>query len=296
MEERELKEVMEKVHIKREMEEEIMKKIVNTQNEKQQAGKHINNRGKMVGWQSKAAAAAIALMVAGVGGVTVHAIVGNLVKERMESMPEKEVESILNQVDTSDAGADTYSRELTAKEKERREELSIAYYKGQFPQEELKKVQDESQIDKDVLCFVPATSYMYLPDRELTDEEILQIIDYYEKRDYSLEERYKETHPEKEQEQKKLKEQVKAEGGISEEEAIAKAKEYLDKEYGEDGDGMEVDHYLISAKEAEGWSIEVPDGKPVYRVTYSIRGIKHYYFAISSTDGTLLLSDCSTAD
>lgn len=35
-------------------------------------------------------------------------------------------------------------------------------------------------------CFLVPNSTFYLPDRELTEEEMLQIIDFYAKRDYAL--------------------------------------------------------------------------------------------------------------
>lgn len=63
MEEKKLKEVMKKVQIKKEMEEEIVKNVMNFKNENEQAGKNVRRR--MKGWQGKAAAAAIALAVLG---------------------------------------------------------------------------------------------------------------------------------------------------------------------------------------------------------------------------------------
>jgi len=295
MEVRELKEVMKKVHIKSEMEEEIMKNVMDAENEREQGGKHMCRR-RMTGWQGKIAVAAIAVMIVGVGGVAVHAVVGDLAKKRMESMPEETKETLLDDIDAAEVDADTYSREMTDRERERKKELTIAYNKGQFPEGELKKVEDSSQIDKDTLCYVPSSGYMHLPDRELTDEEILQIIEYYEKMDFVLQERYEEENEDVVKKQKKLKEKVEAEGGISEKEAIKKAEKYLDEVFGKTSDGIAVRSNIWTAEEGEEWGVEVPDGKPVYAVTYYIRGVENYYIYISSTDGALLGTDYSGED
>lgn len=296
MKERELKEVMGKVHIKSEMEEEILKNVRKMENE--QTDK--NKRRKATGWQGKAVAAAIAIAVVGAGGFTVNAVVENLAKQRMESMPKEEVESVVEEADSRLAEADTFSRELTDNERERQRDIAIAYQKGRFPKEELKRVEDESQIDKDTLCYVPTTGYLYLPERELTDEEILQLIDRHNKVNYALQKRYKEECPEEvqaeEEERQKLKQQVEADGGISEEAADAKAKEWMNKLFGETGDGMEQNSSLYSIEELKQFGMESPDGKPVYSINYYISAIEmveSYNFSISSADGTLLAMEFS---
>lgn len=284
MEERKLKDVMGKVHLKREMGEEILKNVVNAEKEQEKTGR---SGIKMAGWQRRAVAAAIALAVVGAGGFTVRAVVDNLVKERMEGMPKEEVADYVEEVDSRQVEADTYSRELTDEEIGRQRELSIAYQKGQFPESELLKVKDEGEVDKNSLCYVPSTGYMHLPDRALTDEEILQMIDHFEKINYALRQRYEKNYPQEvekqEREKQELRQQVSADGGISEEEAIVKAGEWLNKLFGISEDGMKLSH-----------NIHEDDGKPVYFVEYCIEGIEYYDFYISSTDGALLMVDYST--
>ena len=197
-----------------------------------------NHGRKMYGWQKKAAAAALALAVVGVGGFTVHAVVDSLVKARMESMSQEEKTQYVEEVDSAmQENASTYSRELTQEEKERERELSIAYHQdGRFPEGELKRVEDESEVDRDMLCFAPESLYFYLPERALTDEELLQIIDYQNKVNYALQERYEEAYAEEIAAQKaaeeETKQEVETDGGITEEEAVAKAQEWMDKVYG----------------------------------------------------------------
>lgn len=75
MEEKRLKDVMEKVHIKSEMEKEILKNVINAENEQ---GQMRSTGIKKNVWQKRVVAAAIALAVVGAGGFTVHAVVDNL--------------------------------------------------------------------------------------------------------------------------------------------------------------------------------------------------------------------------
>lgn len=297
MKEKKLKEVMDKIHIKKEMEEEILKNVMNFKKENEQAGKNKEKR-KMAGWQRKAAAAAIALAVVGVGGITTYAIVGNPVKARMESMAEEEKEALLKEIDESTADATTYSRDFTKNELARQRELTMAYNKGRFPKKTIKRVESEEQVDKDTLCCNPSIGYIYFPDRELTDEEFLQIIDYNHKVDYALRERAEKEYPEytNKEEREAAKKQIKEEGGISEEEAITKAEQYLKTEYGLDSDGMELYCYACLPEEAAIFTDEkLLGGKPVYHVTYSIQCVENYYFVISSKDGSLLTSSSSVA-
>lgn len=291
MEERQLKEVMKKVQIKSEMEEEILKNVIKEESRKMQTG--MTNK-KRKGWQRKAVAAAITLTVVGVGGITVNALVDSVVKERMENMSKEEVKTMVEEVDSQQAEASTYSRELTKEEKERKRELAIAYQEGQFPQGELKKVQDESQVDKNALCFVPKTACFYLPERELTDEELLQMIDYTQKVSYSLQKRYEEEYADEVQAKKEAEEEIKqknqALGGISEGDAIAKAEEWMNKLYGKTSEGMELSHHIQTAQEAYATSL---DGSPVYSVIYTM-GENSYYFSISG-NGDLLLADHSSS-
>lgn len=279
MEERKLKDVMGKVHIKSKMEEEILKNVMNA--EKEQGQMRSTGIKKNV-WQKRAVAAAIALAVVGAGGITVHAVVDNLVKQRMESMPKEEKADLVDEVDM--AGVETtYSREFTQEEEARTKELIIEYQKdGRFPEGELKRVEDESKVDKDTLCFVPKAAYFYLPDRNLTDEELLQIIDYSKKVDYALQERYKEKYPEeaaaREEKEKEARQKLEAEGAISEDEAVAKAQEWLEKLCGTTGEGMELKHYIDTV-------IFGTEESPVYFVGWFGGGCCYFYIDI---DGTLL--------
>ena len=270
------------VYNKKKMEEDSMKNIVNAENDMAQTTKRA---GRKYVWQKKAVAAAIALAVVGAGGFTVRAVVNNMVKERMESMQKEEKKELVSEFDSSQVNASMYSRELTKEEKERQRELTIAYQKeGRFPEGELKRIENESEVDKDTLCFVPETSYFYLPERALTDEELLQMIDYSEKVNYALRERYEEEYSEEAAAQKaatsEAKQKIEAKEGISEEEAVVKAQEWLNKLYGKTGEGMELSHYIdtdaVGTKES-----------PCYMIVYTISEFEQTSICVDAADGTI---------
>ncbi len=84
--------------------------------------------------------------------------------------------------------ADQFSREYTEKEMSRRKVLQQEYENGRFPENTLAMVENAGQIqDYGELVYAKDTSYFYLPERELTDEEILQILDFNSTREYVLE-------------------------------------------------------------------------------------------------------------
>ncbi len=282
MEERRLKEVMNRVHIKSEMEEEILKNLMN-ENEGQKVEKKSN---KAAGWQKKAAVAAVALVAAGAVGISANAVRNNMVKARMEAVPSLEMDEILEELDSAQVEADTYSRELTSAEIEREVALRSEYLNGRFPEKEIIKVKEESDIvDKNTLFFAAKTSYFNIPDRELTDEEMLQMIDFQEKRNYALQQRYEEMFADEIQEreaaEQSAKEELESKGSITEEEAVIKAQEWLEKLFGKTPDELESNHYLMTDEEGNAGE------HPVYMVYYGVIH-ENYYFTISAEDGSLV--------
>lgn len=139
-------------------------------------------RRKHMSWK---AALVLAAALTAMLSVTVTAAV-NYVSQRMAAMNEEEKLSYY-QAAQNTALADFYSRELTEGEERRMESLRQAYQnEGIFPQGELKIIGKASEYEgTGVACLVSRSTY-FLPETELTDEEILQIIDFMEKREYSL--------------------------------------------------------------------------------------------------------------
>lgn len=111
----------------------------------------------------------------------------SLLQNRMESLSDKERKIYVTDVENSIADADTFSRDLTDIEKKRIDELVLLYKnEGIFPEGTLLVVENMNEIDEDVLTFVSRESLFVLPDRALIDEEMLELIDFYYKRDYSI--------------------------------------------------------------------------------------------------------------
>lgn len=252
-------------------------------------GENMEKRGntKIVtnGWKKKAAAAAIALTLIGAGGFTVYAVANSAVKARMENMPQEEKTELIDEAYASGEEGSIYSRELTDEEKERFYELRVKYQtEEKFPEGELKRIESKEDAGEDRLCYLPETREFFLPERELTDEEILQIIDWQTKSSYALAEDYEKNHPEevkaREEEKEKAKQMAEKAGGIDEEEAREKASQWMSALYGKNGDNMEVTTYV----DTNGTG--TPED-PVYEVTFDIAGVEMYNFSLKASDGEL---------
>lgn len=230
-----------------------------------------------------AAAAAICILTVGILSVPVRAVVNSLVRERMESIPEEEIAKAAEQIKSQSTEANSATREYTAGEKARREKLYARYLNGLFPEEELTMVDSEEAAAEHEFCFLTTTGVFYLPvNRELTDEEILQKIDFEKKQDYAVQEQNAERIAEREAKEKELVREVVSSGGITEQQAVETAAGYLKQVFGLDGNGMECNHYYND-----------PDASPAHTVgTYCVNwsdmgSYSYYYFWIDAADGTL---------
>ncbi len=180
-------------------------------------------------------AAAITVAFILMTSITVYAAI-DYVRQRMESLSEEEKDSYYEGIQSSPANADSYSREFTDKENESIKELRAKYESGIFPAQKLPVVKTQSEADgSQEFYFVEDTSLFVLPSRELTEEEILEMIDFYYSRDYSLREKVKEedivTVSPKEFIEK---------GGMDEQKAIEMAKADIENVYGIDCEELEL--------------------------------------------------------
>lgn len=144
-------------------------------------GKRVNQTVRHYGFRRIVILAAACLLLA---SVTVTA--SGLYRARMESMNHEKLETYFSGLQEADVAADSYSRPLTDGEKNRLEELRQAYLEeGYFPQKELAMLDSPEKYKKGV-AFYAARSTFFLPEEEMTEEELLELIDFREKRDYSL--------------------------------------------------------------------------------------------------------------
>ena len=88
-----------------------------------------------------------------------------------------------------------------------------------------------------MVCYIPKDRYLYLPDRTLTDEELLQITDFYHKTDYSLYTGDTTTDYKKEMDQK-ADNAAPEKGSLSRDRAASAASACMKAMYGLSTNGM----------------------------------------------------------
>ncbi len=133
----------------------------------------------------KVACLVLACMLA-LGGTAyaVNLILGRY--ERMKNMDQNEKEQLQELTQTGGNLVYESSRAWSAEEWARKEELREAYKNDEiFPEGTLKIVCEGEEYSKDGICLIDAEDgkedVLWLPERMLTDEEILEIIEYEEK-------------------------------------------------------------------------------------------------------------------
>ena len=281
-----LKSAVNNIEIDEAMQDEILQNVLErTKEDSAGMAKHKVNRKEISRFPRVAATAAGVLLAVGIIGMPVKALVSSLVQARMEEIPAEEHQKMVEMLDSQEVGADSYIREYTEEERNRMSELYTQYQQGVFPEGELPQVDSVEEAEALELCYLTTTSSFYLPDRELTDEELLQLIDFEVKRNYALKKRYEEEYADeiaaKEQAEKEQIAQIVDEGGITEEEAVVEAQKWLEKIFGITGEGLELNHYLCDFD--GGYSGE----SNLYMVNWSQQSQNYYYFYISSIDGSL---------
>ncbi len=107
-------------------------------------------------------------------------------RQRMEAMNEQEMEAYFLQLYITKAGVDNYNRPYMDAEKARMKELRVSYEEGLFPDGILTMIDAPEEYQGKGVAFYGETTTFFFPDREMDDEELLEIIDFMYKRDYSL--------------------------------------------------------------------------------------------------------------
>ncbi len=118
--------------------------------------------------------------------VTVTAAVGAL-QQRMEEMNHQKIEEYYIQIQESKLGSDNYNRAMSKQEESRLQVLRNDYeQKALFPEGELTMIEKAEKYKGKGVAFLAQTSTFFFPEGEMSDEELLQLIDFRYKRDYSL--------------------------------------------------------------------------------------------------------------
>ena len=281
-----LKETMEQIHIPEEMQEQIIRNI--QERIQEEPSRESSSRKDSVFWTKKAVTAAAIVLAACIVGIPVQAIVRSFVMARMEEIPKVEVKDIARMVQEQRVEADSFSRELSDSEKSRMKELLQFYRNGMFPEETIRLVEYEEEMPEGIFCYVFETGYFNLPEREMTDEELLQIIDFNHLRNYALSQTPagREARGEYLEKQEKLKEQVEAEGGIGAEEAARIAAAQMESELGTKARGTKYSHVYLVDLSKEDCAHKSDTAYMV--VLRSAGGASPYVCKIDSADGSIL--------
>ena len=127
-----------------------------------------------------------------VSGITVSAMgVISQYRQRMEGMNEELLEAYYSYADAGEATS--FSRSYTSEEETRYEQLKEEYENnGLFPTEQITCLQNEEEYSGEGIALNTANRTLYLPEKELTDEELLEIIDFDHKITYSIYEQQEE--------------------------------------------------------------------------------------------------------
>lgn len=263
---------------------------------------HGNYNTGVWNWRKRATVAAAFLLAAGVVSFPVRAVVSSMVQERMESVPEEEMQGLNDMVQSQhDVLADGFSRAYTDREKERTEALWQAYKNGTFPEKVIAQADSAEDAPEGTLCYIRATGVFNLPAQEMTDEEMLQIIDFQHKMSYAVAHgpQVQAAAAEAQEKTARLKMMLEnAGGGISADEAVEIARTQLRADLGDKANELELMTYndgtpgvsLLDAadySEAEfasesraGVIYDVGFGNPDTHATYG--------YIIDAVDGSIL--------
>lgn len=154
---------------------------------------------------------------------------------------------MITNMDKLNADKDSYSRKLTDSERERMDKLREQYEnEGRFPEGKVAVVDKEEDAKEGQITFVTITRTYVIPEKEMTDEQILQIIDYGYKEDYSLRQESRGTEENydgvvSDEQVAENKEKIKSSDGMSKEEAKELAAKYIKNIYDIDVSEYDVD-------------------------------------------------------
>ncbi|MDE6435291.1 MAG: hypothetical protein K2L07_13795 [Lachnospiraceae bacterium] len=202
------------------------------------------------------------------------------VQKRMSKISENDREMYEELVSNAVPGTEeiTYSRELSEAEKQQYKDLWKKYEEsGLFPTGEIEIVDTAGEHDGNSLLYEIPTRIIYLPERTLTEEEWLQIIDFYHKEDYSLQQ--SDSAKQAREEQEKAENASPGEDMISEDMAVNIASDYMERMFAADPEAMEkeIDY-------SEDYGIE---GSGTYQIVFYENDTTSYVVDIHAQDGTL---------
>lgn len=204
--------------------------------------------------------------------------------KRLQEMKSDEKAKYISELTGSQMNRDTYSRVLSVSERKRKKRLEHSYEQGErYPKGELTHIKKQAQVKSNRLCFLATTSTFFLPARQLTDEELLELIDFNYKREYS----YQEELAKAENRTRKTSsaENVSEQAGISREEAVDIGRQWIQKIYGKNVDGWNYSIRKTDSFKNKGYCI--------YYVTYKeSKTNAEYMVTLSNETGKVSHVNC----
>lgn len=130
---------------------------------------------------------AICMVALGASAMAVGAILDRY--QRMKAMSEEEKTTVFEDMQKSGTVDFLFNREFTEEELSRYQDLENAYQADErFPERSIRRLEAGEEYAGVGVCIMITEqgeeNYMYFPDRELTDEELLEIIEYRQKVEY----------------------------------------------------------------------------------------------------------------
>lgn len=285
-----IKRTMDQIHIPKEMQEQILlhvqKRMENSKDTAEQNEKYPARR--KVSWQKRTAVAATALLATGIISIPVHALVQDFLTARMETIPEEEVRDIAYLVQTQTVESDSFSRELTEAEKKRMKELWKLYQNGIFPEKTILMAEHAEEAAEGVLCYIWENGLFCLPDRELTDEDLLEIIDFNQMRQYAITESPAGQDVRKvyQAEQDRLAGMLAAAGGIDQKTAVETARNHMKSRLGALAEGKIYPY--VSLKDLSEADYEHTGDVAYFVLFRDSKDNSAYACEIDSADGRIL--------
>jgi len=164
------------------------------------------------------------------------------------------VDTVRTQTDEQSVGTGGMMRAYSDKEKERMAELQQSYKNETAkPEKMIQEVDSAEEVTEGTLCYIVSTGEYYLPDRELADEELLEIIDCNFRISLNTNRKTQaQWDALTRAERAELEAKVRAAGGISEEKAVEIAQKAMEIDLGEKAKELK-----LGVDETFGWSSDL---------------------------------------
>ncbi len=188
--------------------------------------------------------------------------------QNLEKQMEPEAAQTQDSTQEQKTATGSIMRAYSDKERERMAELQKSYdNETTKPEKMIQEVDSPEAVMEGILCYIRSTGEYYLPDRELTDEELLEIIECNVRIAVNSQGWTQEKIDEANRRDRAEREaKIKAAGGISEEEAIEIARKAMEADIGEKAKELEVG--ISSDCERYGWKLSLYEDNGV--VYYSV--------------------------